>query len=91
MFNINTKTIRSLLVKVLYNDRNIPQIWVVHSRNYTSKSFSSLKETDSSEISAGFFTSVTEKMGLYTDIAKENIRYSKLSQDTRYGKLIGST
>ena len=30
-------------------------------------------------------------MGLYTDIAKENIGYGKLSRDARYGKLVKNT
>lgn len=39
---------------------------------------------------AMFFTLVIEKIGLYTNIAKENIRYGKLSQDARYKKLVES-
>ena len=38
-----------------------------------------------------FITSVTEKVGLYTDIVKKNIGYGKLSQDARYKKLVEST
>lgn len=34
-----------------------------------------------------FYTSVIEKMSLDMDIAKENIRYDKLLQDTRYIKI----
>ena len=30
-------------------------------------------------------------MGLYADIANENIGYGKLSRDARYGKLVEST
>ena len=46
---------------------------------------------DSSRNFIAFFTLITEKMGLYTDIAKENIGYDKLLQDARYGKLVEST
>ena len=46
---------------------------------------------DSSGNSTAFFTLVTEKVGLYADITKENIRYGKLSRDAEYGKLVEST
>lgn len=46
---------------------------------------------DNFENSATFFTSITENVGLYTDIAKENIRYDKFLQDARYKKLVQST
>lgn len=46
---------------------------------------------DSSGNSATFFTLVIEKMSLYADVTKENIRYDKLLQDVRYEKLIKST
>ena len=45
---------------------------------------------DSSGNSAAFFASLIEKVGLYADIAKENIGYGKLSRDDRYGKLVES-
>ena len=41
--------------------------------------------------SATFFASVIGKVGLYADIANENIGYGKLSQDARYEKLVEST
>ena len=40
---------------------------------------------------AVFFTLVIEKVDLYINIAKEIIRYSKLSWDTIYRKLVKST
>ena len=46
---------------------------------------------DSSRNSAAFVTLITKKVGLYTDIAKENIGCSKLLQDARYKKLIKIT
>ena len=46
---------------------------------------------DSSKNFAAFFASITKKMGLYMDIAKENIGYSKLSQDIRYKNIVKST
>lgn len=46
---------------------------------------------DSFENFLVFFTLLTEKVGLYVDISKKNIRYSKLLQDTKYGKLIKNT
>ncbi len=91
MFDIGTKIIRSPPVEVSHSDGNIPQIWAVHSRNHTGETFGCLKEMDSSGNSAAFFTSVIEKVGLYADIAKENIGYGKLSRDARYGKLVKST
>ena len=91
MFDMGTKTIQFLPIKVLHSDRNISQIWVVHSRNYKGKTFGCLKEMDSSGNSAAFFTSVTETVGLYADIVKENIGYGKLSWNARYGKLVEST
>ena len=46
---------------------------------------------DSSGNSAVYFTLVTEKVGLYANITKENIRYSKLSLDARYGNFVKNT
>lgn len=91
IFDIGTKTIQFLFVEVSYSDKNIPQIWAFYSKNHRGRTLGYLKEIDSSGNFATFFTSVIEKMGLYLDSTKENIRYSKLLQDTRYGKLIKNT
>ena len=91
IFDIDTKIIRFSLIEVSYSDRNIPQIWAVNFRNHISKIFGSLQEIDSSGNFTIFFTSITEKISLYADIAKENIRYSKLLQDAKYKKLIENT
>lgn len=55
----------------------MPQIWAVYSKNYISKIFGYLKKVNSSENFITFFILVMEKMGLYTDITKENIIYGK--------------
>lgn len=46
---------------------------------------------DNSRNFAVFFILVIEKISFYAKIAKGNIRYNKLSQDTRYRKLVEST
>lgn len=46
---------------------------------------------DGSRNSAVFFTSVIRKVSLYANITNENIRYGKLSQDAKYGKLVKNT
>lgn len=91
MFDIGAKTIRSPLVEVSHSYEKIPQIWAVHSRNHTDETFGCLKAMDGSRNSAAFFASVIEKVGLYADIANENIGYGKLSRDARYRKLVEST
>ncbi|MCJ1342229.1 hypothetical protein MMC31_000409 [Peltigera leucophlebia] len=91
MFDIGVKSIRSPLVEVSYSsNKKIPQIWTVHSRDHTDKTLGCLKVMDSSGNSAAFFASVIEKVGLYADIAKENIGYGKLSRDARYRKSVES-
>lgn len=59
----------------------------IYSKNHTSDIFGYLKEIDSFGNSATFFTSVTEKVGLYADITKKNIGYGNLLWDAKYGKL----
>lgn len=78
-------------MKVSHSYRKKPQIWVIYSRNHTSKIFGCLKKINSFGNSATFFTLVIEKMGLYADITKENIGYGKLTQDVEYEKLIKNT
>ena len=71
MFDIGVKAIQSPLVKVSYSEDNTtPQVWAVHSRGHTDKTFGCLRAMDCSGNSAAFFASVTEKVGLYADIAK---------------------
>ena len=79
MFDIGTQTIQSLLVKASYSNENISQIQAINSRGHIGKTFGCLKEIDSFENSATFFTSIIEKLDLYIDIAKKNIRYRKFS------------
>lgn len=91
MFDMGTKTIWSPPVKLSYNNKNIPQTCVVYSRNYKGETFSFLKKIDSSRNFVTFFTSIIEKVGLYTNITKKNIRYGKFLQNARYTKLVEST
>lgn len=91
IFDIGAKTIRSPLVEVSYSHKKNSQIWTVHSRDHTDKTFGCLKTMDGSGNSAAFFASVIEKMGRYADIAKENIGYGKLSRDARYKQFVDSS
>lgn len=92
LFNIDNETICFLLIKLLYNNKNIPEIWAIYSKNYTNKTFGYLKKINNSRNFTIFFTLVIKKEGLYTGITKKNIRYSKFSwPSTRYRKLIKST
>ena len=50
-----------------------------------------MKKIDSFGNSTTFFISIIKKVGLYADIAKENIRYGKLLWDARYEKLVENT
>lgn len=84
MFDMGSKNIWSLLVKVSHSNRNFPQIWAVYSTNHTGEIFGYLNEIDNSGNFAAFFTSITEKVGLSVDIVKENIGYGRLSQDVRW-------
>lgn len=91
MFDIGTKIIWFSLIKVSYSYEKISQIQTIHSRTHIDKTFDYLKAMDGFRNFATFFTLVIEKMGLYANIANENIGYSKLSQDARYRKLVENT
>ncbi|KAI9865205.1 MAG: hypothetical protein M1813_002525 [Trichoglossum hirsutum] len=87
-FDTGVQAIKSPLLEVSYSvsDKEA-RVWAVHSRGHTSETF----EMDSAGNAKAFFASVMENVGIYADIARENIGFGRLARQFRYAKIVDDT
>jgi hypothetical protein len=87
LFDAGGQAVKSPLVEIPYsiNDKD-PEVRAVHSRGHTAKTFGCLKKLDSAGNSKAFFVSVTDNIGIYVDIARENVGFGRMARQLRYAK-----
>ncbi|KAI9772959.1 MAG: hypothetical protein M1840_008841 [Geoglossum simile] len=92
LFDTGVRAIKSTILEVSHSisDKE-PQVWAVHSRGHTSETFGYLKKMDSARNAKAFFASVMENVGIYADIARENVGFGKLARQFRYAKIEDDT
>ncbi|KAI9864856.1 MAG: hypothetical protein M1813_002626 [Trichoglossum hirsutum] len=88
LFDTGVRAIKSALLEVSHSisDKD-PQVWAVHSRGHTPETFGCLKRMDSAGNAKAFFASVMENVGIYADIARENVGFGRLARQFRYAKI----